>query len=157
MFNNLNFLAVFFFFSFKDSGRWSLSPCDEFSSGFFSYNSQPDVQAFSVDLLGQTPFPPPWCFEGAISCLNISFPPVCAIFESLNTVVNALLLGQGWMSASETSTGEAFGSERSVEWGSATSLLGSAIRYKLPATMRRKQFLLIRSFCEGGAKWVFVL
>ncbi|XP_013878954.1 mitogen-activated protein kinase kinase kinase 14 [Austrofundulus limnaeus] len=54
----------------KDSGRWSLSPCDEFSSGFFSYNSQPDVQAFSVDLLGQTPFPPPWCFEGVDVCIR---------------------------------------------------------------------------------------
>ncbi|XP_017289042.1 mitogen-activated protein kinase kinase kinase 14 [Kryptolebias marmoratus] len=48
----------------KDSGRWSLSPGDDFSSGFFSYNSQPDVQALSMDLLGHTPSPPPWCFEG---------------------------------------------------------------------------------------------
>ncbi|XP_038134179.1 mitogen-activated protein kinase kinase kinase 14 [Cyprinodon tularosa] len=45
----------------KDSGRWSLSPGDDYSSGFFSYNSQPDVQVFSLDLLGQTP---PCCFEG---------------------------------------------------------------------------------------------
>uniref|UniRef100_A0A3Q1FQF2 Mitogen-activated protein kinase kinase kinase 14a n=1 Tax=Acanthochromis polyacanthus TaxID=80966 RepID=A0A3Q1FQF2_9TELE len=48
----------------KDSGRWSLSPGDDVSSGVFSYNSQPDVQVFSVDLLGHTQVPPPCCFEG---------------------------------------------------------------------------------------------
>ncbi|XP_014854737.1 PREDICTED: mitogen-activated protein kinase kinase kinase 14-like [Poecilia mexicana] len=51
----------------KDSGRWSLSPGDEYSSGFFSYNSQPDVQVFSLDLLGQTP---PCCFEGVDVCIR---------------------------------------------------------------------------------------
>eukprot|EP00064_Thunnus_orientalis_P002718 superscaffoldBa00000209_g2725 len=35
----------------KDSGRWSLSPGDDFSSGVYSYNSQPDGQDFSMDLL----------------------------------------------------------------------------------------------------------
>ncbi|XP_047427143.1 mitogen-activated protein kinase kinase kinase 14 [Mugil cephalus] len=48
----------------KDSGRWSLSPGDDFSSGVFSYNSQPDVQVFSMDFLGHTQLPPPCCFEG---------------------------------------------------------------------------------------------
>ncbi|CAN9505503.1 unnamed protein product [Ophioblennius macclurei] len=48
----------------KDSGRWSLSPGDDFSSGIYSSNSQPDVSLFSVDLLGQTQAPLPCCFEG---------------------------------------------------------------------------------------------
>ncbi|XP_027898574.1 mitogen-activated protein kinase kinase kinase 14 isoform X2 [Xiphophorus couchianus] len=51
----------------KDSGRWSLNPGDEYSSGFVSYNSQPDVQVFSLDLLGQTP---PCCFEGVDVCIR---------------------------------------------------------------------------------------
>ncbi|XP_012734443.2 mitogen-activated protein kinase kinase kinase 14 [Fundulus heteroclitus] len=51
----------------KDSGRWSLSPGDDYSSGFCSYNSQPDVQVFSLDLLGQTP---PCCFEGVDVCIR---------------------------------------------------------------------------------------
>ncbi|MEQ2296218.1 hypothetical protein AMECASPLE_022680 [Ameca splendens] len=51
----------------KDSGRWSLNPGDDYSSGFFSYNSQPDVQVFSLDLLGQTP---PCCFEGVDVCIR---------------------------------------------------------------------------------------
>uniref|UniRef100_A0A8C7XBA6 Mitogen-activated protein kinase kinase kinase 14a n=1 Tax=Oryzias sinensis TaxID=183150 RepID=A0A8C7XBA6_9TELE len=48
----------------KDSGRWSLSPGDDPSSGFFSSNSQPEVQPFSIGLLGQSEFPLPSCFEG---------------------------------------------------------------------------------------------
>ncbi|KAF3699963.1 Mitogen-activated protein kinase kinase kinase 14 [Channa argus] len=48
----------------KDSGRWSLSPGDDFSSGAFSDNSQPDVQDFSMELLGNKQLPPPCCFEG---------------------------------------------------------------------------------------------
>ncbi|KAM9346695.1 mitogen-activated protein kinase kinase kinase 14 isoform 1-T2 [Symphorus nematophorus] len=54
----------------KDSGRWSLSPADDFSSGVFSYNSQPDVQVFSVDLLSHTQLPPPCCFEGVDVCIR---------------------------------------------------------------------------------------
>ncbi|XP_019949692.1 mitogen-activated protein kinase kinase kinase 14 isoform X2 [Paralichthys olivaceus] len=54
----------------KDSGRWSLSPGDDFSSGVFSYNSQPDVQVFSLDLLGHTHLPPPCCFEGVDVCIR---------------------------------------------------------------------------------------
>ncbi|XP_041812815.1 mitogen-activated protein kinase kinase kinase 14 [Chelmon rostratus] len=54
----------------KDSGRWSLSPGDDFSSGVFSYNSQPDVQVFSVDLLSHTQLPPPCCFEGVDVCIK---------------------------------------------------------------------------------------
>ncbi|XP_034450292.1 mitogen-activated protein kinase kinase kinase 14 isoform X2 [Hippoglossus hippoglossus] len=54
----------------KDSGRWSLSPGDDFSSGVFSYNSQPDVQVFSLDLLGNTHLPPPCCFEGVDVCIR---------------------------------------------------------------------------------------
>ncbi|XP_068192481.1 mitogen-activated protein kinase kinase kinase 14 [Antennarius striatus] len=54
----------------KDSGRWSLSPGDDFSSGVFSYNSQPDVQVFSVDLLGHTQVPPPCCFQGVDVCIQ---------------------------------------------------------------------------------------
>ncbi|KAK2833205.1 hypothetical protein Q5P01_017094 [Channa striata] len=54
----------------KDSGRWSLSPGDEYSSGVFSYNSQPDVQVFSMELLGHTQLPPPCCFEGVDVCIR---------------------------------------------------------------------------------------
>ncbi|KAF7661665.1 hypothetical protein LDENG_00256400 [Lucifuga dentata] len=54
----------------RDSGRWSLSPGDEFSSGVFSYNSQPDGQVFSMDLLGHTHIPPPCCFEGVDVCIR---------------------------------------------------------------------------------------
>ncbi|XP_053708789.1 mitogen-activated protein kinase kinase kinase 14 [Synchiropus splendidus] len=46
----------------KDSGRWSLCPGDNFSSGVCSYNSQPDGPEFSVDLLGQAQ--KPFCLEG---------------------------------------------------------------------------------------------
>ncbi|XP_030262781.1 mitogen-activated protein kinase kinase kinase 14 [Sparus aurata] len=54
----------------KDSGRWSMSPADDLSSGVFSYNSQPDVQLFSVDLLSHTQLPPPCCFEGVDVCIR---------------------------------------------------------------------------------------
>ncbi|KAM9746462.1 mitogen-activated protein kinase kinase kinase 14 isoform 1-T2 [Menidia menidia] len=54
----------------KDSGRWSLIPGDTFSSGVFSYNSQPDAPVFSMDLLGQNQFPPPCCFEGVDVCIR---------------------------------------------------------------------------------------
>ncbi|KAM9780091.1 mitogen-activated protein kinase kinase kinase 14 [Neosynchiropus ocellatus] len=46
----------------KDSGRWSLCPGDNFSSGVCSYNSQPDGPEFSVDLLDQAQNP--FCLEG---------------------------------------------------------------------------------------------
>ncbi|XP_059204243.1 mitogen-activated protein kinase kinase kinase 14 [Centropristis striata] len=54
----------------KDSGRWSLSPGDDLSSGVFSYNSQPDVQVSSLDLLNHTQLPPPCCFEGVDVCIR---------------------------------------------------------------------------------------
>ncbi|KAK5855908.1 hypothetical protein PBY51_007541 [Eleginops maclovinus] len=54
----------------KDSGRWSLSPADDLSSGVFSYSSQPDVQVSSLDLLGHTQLPPPCCFEGVDVCIR---------------------------------------------------------------------------------------
>lgn len=49
---------------FQDSGRWSLGPGDDLSSGVFSYNSQSDGQSFSMDWLGPAHQPPPRCFEG---------------------------------------------------------------------------------------------
>lgn len=58
------FILCFSLHYSQDSGWWSLSPGDDFSSGVFSYNSQPDVQVFSMDLLGHTQLPPPCCFEG---------------------------------------------------------------------------------------------
>ncbi|XP_029691748.1 mitogen-activated protein kinase kinase kinase 14 isoform X1 [Takifugu rubripes] len=54
----------------KDSGRWSLSPAEDFSSGVFSYSSQPDVQVISVDLLNQAQQPPPCCLEGVDVCIR---------------------------------------------------------------------------------------
>ncbi|XP_044036146.1 mitogen-activated protein kinase kinase kinase 14 isoform X2 [Siniperca chuatsi] len=54
----------------KDSGRWSLSPGDDFSSGVCSYNSQADVQVFSIDLLSHTQLPPACCFEGVDVCIR---------------------------------------------------------------------------------------
>ncbi|XP_067472203.1 mitogen-activated protein kinase kinase kinase 14 [Thunnus thynnus] len=54
----------------KDSGRWSLSPGDDFSSGVYSYNSQPDGQDFSMDLLVHPQLPQPCCFEGVDVCIR---------------------------------------------------------------------------------------
>ncbi|XP_051572759.1 mitogen-activated protein kinase kinase kinase 14-like [Myxocyprinus asiaticus] len=48
----------------KDSGRWSVGPGDDLSSGVFSYNSQQDGQSFSRDWLVPVHQPPPRCFEG---------------------------------------------------------------------------------------------
>ncbi|XP_061906031.1 mitogen-activated protein kinase kinase kinase 14 [Entelurus aequoreus] len=55
----------------KDSGRWSLNPADDFSSGVGSYGSQPDGQQqhLSLDLLGQSP-PRPCCFQGVDVCIR---------------------------------------------------------------------------------------
>ncbi|TNN41172.1 Mitogen-activated protein kinase kinase kinase 14 [Liparis tanakae] len=55
----------------KDSGRWSLSPGDDFSSGVFSYSSQPDAPLSSLDLLSHAQqLPPPCCFEGVDVCIR---------------------------------------------------------------------------------------
>ncbi|XP_070704074.1 mitogen-activated protein kinase kinase kinase 14 [Pempheris klunzingeri] len=54
----------------KDSGRWSLSLGEDFSSGVFSFTSQPDAQVFSLDLLSHTQLPPPCCFEGVDVCIR---------------------------------------------------------------------------------------
>lgn len=49
----------------KDSGRWSVGPGDDLSSGVFSYNSQQDGQSLSRDWKGPAhDQPPPRCFEG---------------------------------------------------------------------------------------------
>lgn len=67
VFIRINITTVWLvFLLLKDSGRWSLSPGDEFSSGVFSYDSQPDVQVVNVDLLNHTQLPSPCCFEGEI-------------------------------------------------------------------------------------------
>lgn len=60
-------LLFFLYLISQDSGRWSMSPGDDFSSGVFSYSSQPDGQVFSTDWLGHTQLPPPCCFEGEMS------------------------------------------------------------------------------------------
>ncbi|XP_066498120.1 mitogen-activated protein kinase kinase kinase 14 [Hoplias malabaricus] len=54
----------------KDSGRWSLGPGDDLSSGVFSYNSQSDGQSFSMDWLIPAHQPPPRCFEGVDVCIR---------------------------------------------------------------------------------------
>uniref|UniRef100_A0A8K9XZF2 Mitogen-activated protein kinase kinase kinase 14a n=1 Tax=Oncorhynchus mykiss TaxID=8022 RepID=A0A8K9XZF2_ONCMY len=55
----------------KDSGRWSISPGDDLSSGVFSYNSQPDGQILSMDwLVHQSHLSPPRCFEGVDVCIT---------------------------------------------------------------------------------------
>lgn len=54
----------------KDSGRWSVSPGDDLSSGVFSYNSQSDGQSFSMDRLVPAHQPPPRCFEGVDVCIR---------------------------------------------------------------------------------------
>nr|XP_057904668.1 mitogen-activated protein kinase kinase kinase 14 isoform X2 [Doryrhamphus excisus] len=54
----------------KDSGRWSLSPADDCSSGVCSYSSQPDGQQnVSLDLLAHSP-PRPCCFQGVDVCIQ---------------------------------------------------------------------------------------
>ncbi|XP_043091056.1 mitogen-activated protein kinase kinase kinase 14 isoform X2 [Puntigrus tetrazona] len=47
----------------KDSGRWSVGPGDDLSSGVFSYNSL-EGQSFSRDWLAPTHHPRPRCFDG---------------------------------------------------------------------------------------------
>ncbi|KAM4597810.1 mitogen-activated protein kinase kinase kinase 14 isoform 2-T4 [Polymixia lowei] len=54
----------------KDSGRWSITPGEDLSSGVFSYNSQPEGQVFSMDWLGHSHLPPPCCFEGVDICIR---------------------------------------------------------------------------------------
>uniref|UniRef100_A0AAV2KCQ7 Protein kinase domain-containing protein n=1 Tax=Knipowitschia caucasica TaxID=637954 RepID=A0AAV2KCQ7_KNICA len=54
----------------KDSGRWSLSPGDDFSSGVYSCSSLTDGQVFSMDFLCPSQFPPPCCFEGVDVCIK---------------------------------------------------------------------------------------
>uniref|UniRef100_A0A8C7JUL3 Mitogen-activated protein kinase kinase kinase 14a n=1 Tax=Oncorhynchus kisutch TaxID=8019 RepID=A0A8C7JUL3_ONCKI len=55
----------------KDSGRWSISPGDDLSSGVFSYNSQPDGQILSMDwLVHQSHLSAPRCFEGVEICIT---------------------------------------------------------------------------------------
>ncbi|XP_007229999.2 mitogen-activated protein kinase kinase kinase 14 [Astyanax mexicanus] len=54
----------------KDSGRWSVGPGDDLSSGVFSYNSQSDGQSFSMDWLVPAHQPPPRCFEGVDVCIR---------------------------------------------------------------------------------------
>lgn len=129
--------SSFFNLLLQDSGRWSLSPGDDFSSGVFSYNSQPDVQVFSVDLLSHTQLPPPCCFEGEINLspsllLNdlmlyqfVKWDIIC----TYSMCISPLWLAQGLMSASKTSTGEASASERRAGWRWATLLLESVIRW----------------------------
>ncbi|XP_037112638.1 mitogen-activated protein kinase kinase kinase 14 isoform X2 [Syngnathus acus] len=54
----------------KDSGRWSLSPADDYSSGVCSDTSQLDrQQSVSLDLLGHSP-PQPCCFQGVDVCIR---------------------------------------------------------------------------------------
>ncbi|KAK2916521.1 hypothetical protein Q8A67_000895 [Cirrhinus molitorella] len=48
----------------KDSGRWSVGPGDDLSSGVFSYNSQQDGQSLSRDWLAPLHHPRPRCFDG---------------------------------------------------------------------------------------------
>lgn len=73
----------------KDSGRWSLSPGDDYSSGFFS-SSQPDVQVFSLDLLGQTP---PCCFEGVDVCIRDFTCKIIQIREKRRVKVGHIATG----------------------------------------------------------------
>ncbi|KAM6957636.1 mitogen-activated protein kinase kinase kinase 14 [Aplochiton taeniatus] len=54
----------------KDSGRWSILPGDDLSSGVFSNNSQPEGQVFSMDWLGNTHQPPSRYFEGVDICIR---------------------------------------------------------------------------------------
>ncbi|KAI4878874.1 hypothetical protein NFI96_012500 [Prochilodus magdalenae] len=54
----------------KDSGRWSVGPGDDLSSGVFSYSSQSDGQSFSMDWLVPAHQPPPRCFEGVDVCIR---------------------------------------------------------------------------------------
>ncbi|XP_057673592.1 mitogen-activated protein kinase kinase kinase 14 isoform X2 [Corythoichthys intestinalis] len=54
----------------KDSGRWSLSPADDCSSGVCSDSGQLDGQQnVSLDLLGHSP-PRPCCFQGVDVCIR---------------------------------------------------------------------------------------
>ncbi|KAI1884124.1 hypothetical protein AGOR_G00223220 [Albula goreensis] len=48
----------------RDSGHWSMGNSDYFSSGVFSYSSQPDGQSYGLDWLGPGHSTPPHCFPG---------------------------------------------------------------------------------------------
>ncbi|KAM9844297.1 mitogen-activated protein kinase kinase kinase 14 isoform 1-T2 [Aulostomus maculatus] len=77
----------------KDSGRWSLSPGDDFSSGVYSYNSPPDGQDFSMDFLGHTQQPQSCCFEGVDVCIRDFNRRTIQIRETLRVKVGHIATG----------------------------------------------------------------
>ncbi|XP_051243152.1 mitogen-activated protein kinase kinase kinase 14 [Dicentrarchus labrax] len=104
----------------KDSGRWSLSPGDDVSSGVFSYNSQPDVQVFSLDLLSHTQLPPPCCFEGVDVCIRDFNRRSIRIRETRRVKVGHIATGisdqiSGRVFTLETQQGQQIGHDEEVQ------------------------------------------
>lgn len=59
-------LNMSFVLPHQDSGRWSLSPGEDLSSGVYSGNSQSESQSFSMELLGTSTLRPPFCYGGEL-------------------------------------------------------------------------------------------
>uniref|UniRef100_A0A3Q2ZJD1 Mitogen-activated protein kinase kinase kinase 14a n=1 Tax=Hippocampus comes TaxID=109280 RepID=A0A3Q2ZJD1_HIPCM len=77
----------------KDSGRWSLSPADDYSSGVCSDSSQLDGhQSVSLDLLGHSP-PQPCCFQGVDVCIRDFNGTIIQIRETRRVKVGHIATG----------------------------------------------------------------
>ncbi|XP_051904588.1 mitogen-activated protein kinase kinase kinase 14 [Hippocampus zosterae] len=77
----------------KDSGRWSLSPTDDYSSGVCSDSSQPEGhQCVSLDLLGHSP-PQPCCFQGVDVCIRDFNGTIIQIRETRRVKVGHIATG----------------------------------------------------------------
>ncbi|XP_062303344.1 mitogen-activated protein kinase kinase kinase 14 [Osmerus eperlanus] len=76
----------------KDSGRWSISPGEDLSSGVFSYNSQSET-GFSMDWRGHSNLPSPRRLEGVGVCIRDFNGQNIQIREKLGVTVGHIATG----------------------------------------------------------------